>query len=473
MGIGTVHIVGAGPGAPDLITVRGANMLRRADMVIVDSLLPATFLDDLGISTTGKSIWWLQPSDTRERCREIGESLCAAAREGKTVVRLKGGDPFVFGRFEEELGKLSAEEIHWEIVPGLSSATAGPTAAGLPLTRRGGGRSFAVVTARRAGGPTNESYPRADTLVVLMAVSVMGDVTRRLLDDGWSPETPAAVLERTTLPWERRVDGVLADIASRASAAGVRPPALLVIGSGASAPPAVAGKPTILFTGLDPAHFRALGRMLHWPALQVVQHEPGWRRFGGVLGRLERRDVDWIVFTSRIGVRFFFDALAEHGRDARLLGGARVGAVGAGTAAELVRYGIVADMTPRQPGSRGLQEFFKDISPSRLVIVQGGQATDDLVSELRRLGHWALRLPLHTVLAHPELGRTLPQHDVIYFISPSGVRAYWDTYGAEAFRREVWCIGDVTRAELTRRGIEAKVVNPNVPENQNAKVASD
>ena len=338
-GAGKVYLVGAGPGAPDLITVRGYRALQSADVVLADRLVPATFLDALGISTADKFVQRLGDPGPRWSQATINQRLVEHARAGRTVVRLKGGDPFVFGRGDAEIEYLAEHGIAWEVIPGCSSATSVLTAAGLPLTRHGEGRSFAVATARVAGGGVLDSFPRSDSLVILMGVGVLEGIVSRLLADGWRPDTPAAVIERGTLPWERRVTGPLSQLHQLASDAGVGSPALVVVGTAGAAISACARRPTILFTGRDPAPFRDSGNLLHWPALQ-----------DGPDGRADR--------------------------------------------------------------------------------------------------------------VHPELGRPLPEHDVILFVDPAGIDAYWETYGAAAFRREVWSASERAQQALTRYGLSSRRVRP-------------
>jgi len=468
VGVGKVYIVGAGPGRPDLISVRGARLLAEADLIVMDSLLPDSFLAQLGIVRPSGAIRHLRPGDTRDRQEEITAQLCAAARAGRTVVRLHGGDPFVCGRWEPELTALEQAGIPWEVVPGASCATAALTAAALPPTSRRGGRSLAVASARRAGGAVNELFPRADTLVVLMGVAVLAEVTAALVRQGWSPETPAAVLERATLPWERRVRGRLADVAELARRSAVAPPALLVVGAAAESNRAVPQRERILFTGLDPTNFRTLGDLLHWPALKLVRNRRGFGEFPAATGRLRGGAFAWAVFTSPAAVRFFAAALKENRLDARTLAPARVAAAGGGTAAELARIGVLPDAVAERPGGRGLIDALAGQRVGGVLLVQGAQAPDTLAEALRGQGRQVRRLALHKAVPHPELGKPLPEHEIIYFTSPSGVRAIRKAYGDAAFEKHVWCIGRVTRRALAALGVDGEVVNPNVPHNKNA-----
>ena len=468
MGVGKVYIIGAGPGSPDLITLRGLRALRQADVVIADGLVPRTYLDRLGVAADHKTIRWLGDGDERRSQAEINELMLRAATEARVVARLKCGDPFVFGRGGEEIDFLDEHGVPWEVIPGLSACIAAPSNAALPLTDRRQGSSFAAVTARCSGGGLNPRFPRADSLVVFMGVAVLEEVARQLVREGWAPGTPAAVIERATLPWEQRVTGPLERIAKAAAEHNVRSPAVLLVGAVASHRDA---RPRILYTGLDPTNFRALGDVIHWPALRVVPDEDGRRSLPAALSGLQGARFDWIIFSSRVGVQSFFAELETHGLDARVLAACRIAVVGAGTELLLREHGVRADVVPREPGSLGLLERIP-YGTAGVLLVQGTHAPASLQDELSRRGCRVARLALHRVEPNPELGRPLPQHDVIYFTSPSGVRAYWDTYGGPAFEGEVWSIGDVTLRQIKELGFDGKVVSPHVPRDENATVAA-
>jgi uroporphyrin-III C-methyltransferase/precorrin-2 dehydrogenase/sirohydrochlorin ferrochelatase len=231
--VGQVYLVGAGPGDPKLITARGLEVLRRADVVIYDRLVSHALLDeappDAELVYAGKA-----PGGHCMQQEGINALLVQEARAGKTVVRLKGGDPFVFGRGVEEALACAEAGVPWEVVPGVSSVVGVTARAGIPLTTRGYGGSFAVATAHRAEDGTDPldwgALARMDTLVVLMGVERLGEVVARLREHGRAPETPVALVENGTLPSERVVAGTLADIVERASRAWVRPPAVIVVG---------------------------------------------------------------------------------------------------------------------------------------------------------------------------------------------------------------------------------------------------
>jgi uroporphyrin-III C-methyltransferase len=230
---GVVYLVGAGPGDPELITLRGLRLLRAADVVVYDRLVAESLLDEAPAGA--ERIFAGKASGCHAMSQEeINAILVARAREGKTVVRLKGGDPFVFGRGGEEAEVCAVAGLRWELVPGVSSAIGVPGLAGIPVTHRGTAASFAVVTGHRAAGegrePDWEALGAIDTLVVLMGVEGLPRIAGRLIAAGRAFDTPVAVIQEGSLPGERVVTGTLGTIAERARAAGVEPPATIVIG---------------------------------------------------------------------------------------------------------------------------------------------------------------------------------------------------------------------------------------------------
>jgi len=229
---GTVYLVGAGPGDPGLITTRGLELLRSADVVVYDRLVSPALVAEAPASAervfVGK-----HPNDTATRQQDINALLVDRARRGRTVIRLKGGDSFVFGRGAEECEALRAAGVPFQVIPGVTSATAVPAAAGIPVTHRRVASAFAVVAGHECEGRSDldwDALARVPTLVVLMGLSALPDIVARLRAQGMAPDTPAAVIASGTLPEQRTVVGTLADIADLAAAAALAPPAIVVIG---------------------------------------------------------------------------------------------------------------------------------------------------------------------------------------------------------------------------------------------------
>jgi uroporphyrin-III C-methyltransferase len=230
---GIVYLVGAGPGDPRLMTLRGAEMLRQADVVVYDRLAAPALLD-LAPGRAERIYAGKEPGAPTLEQEEINELLVSRARAGSVVVRLKGGDPFVFGRGGEEALACAEAGVPFEVVPGVSSATAVPAYAGIPLTHRGVASSFAVVTASTAPGrevDLQRVSAAVDTLVVLMAAGKLGQVCAALIAGGRSPNEPVAVVERGTTVDQRSVISTLSELAARAKAEDIASPATLVVGS--------------------------------------------------------------------------------------------------------------------------------------------------------------------------------------------------------------------------------------------------
>lgn len=456
MSRGHVYLIGAGPGSADLITLRGLHALRKADLIIGDSLLSPDLLDAWGIDASNKTLLWRDRSQSRHEQPDLNMQMLTAAQAGQCVARIKTGDPLVFGRGLEEAHFLREHNVCCEIIPGLCSALAGPTSAEWSLTQRGTGRSFAVTTGRLEEAELNADLPRADSLVLMMAVGTLNIHVANLRRTGWPAETPVAIIERAEQPWQRRIHGTLATIVTEVTAASLESPAIIVVGAAADI---ASQRPRILFTGLDPSNFRVLGDLLHWPALEIVRDDAGWATGPGVLDDLGQKRYDHAIFTSRVGVTSFFQLLTAQGLDARRLAGLTVIAAGAGTAMRLQEHGIRADIAPEDAGSRGILASI-DPSARAVLLIQGSHAPRGLVESLTQRGCDVSSLPLHTVQPHPELGRPLPPHEIVYFVSPSGVRSYVETYGHDVFSKTVWCMGDITQAEVNRLGGKAEVVSP-------------
>jgi uroporphyrinogen III methyltransferase/synthase len=312
-----------------------------------------------------------------------------------------------------------------------------------------------VATARVVGGAIRESFPRADTLVILMGVGVIQQVVARLLADGWAADTPAAAVERGTMAWERRLAGSLEQLPALAEHAKLGSPATLVVGEGASPCGVARRRPTVLFTGLDPRYFSWLGNLIHWPALKLLHDGPGRRLVPQTIEQLRRQAFDWVLFTDRFAVTSLLRAMQDRGADARLLGGMRIAALGPNTAARLQEHGLLADVTSDGAATADAMQ----VRPGqRVLVVLGTHLPGELGQRFASLDLAVTRLKLHRLTPNPELGRPLPEHDLIYFVSPAAVDAYWRVYGPAAFRRPVWSIGPFVEQRLAHYGIDSRVV---------------
>ncbi|TMK22125.1 MAG: uroporphyrinogen-III C-methyltransferase, partial [Actinobacteria bacterium] len=347
--VGTVYLVGAGPGDPGLITVRGLAAMRAADVVVYDRLGVSPALLDLAPRAerifAGKS-----PRRHAMTQAQINRTLVAHARRGRAVVRLKGGDPFVFGRGGEEAEALALAGMPFEVVPGVTSAIAGPAAAGIPVTHRDAAASVVIATAHEAPGKAGSrldwgSLAGADTVVLLMGVERLPEAAAALIAAGKPKSTPAAVIGSATLPSQQTVVAPLSRIATAARRAGITPPAVTVVGDvvrlrevlGGWDTRPLSGKRVLVTRTREQASelsgvLRELGaEVVEAPAIRV---EPprSCSAVDRAISHLSSRRYSWVVFTSANGVRFFFSRLRAARLDARAFGGVRAAAVGAGTA---------------------------------------------------------------------------------------------------------------------------------------------
>ncbi|TET39559.1 MAG: uroporphyrinogen-III C-methyltransferase [Planctomycetota bacterium] len=449
---GVVYLIGAGPGSPDLITLRGLRLLQQADVVVMDTLLPENFLDDLGIS--GKEVFRIptDAGDMQARQDEMNRIVVDGAKRGLKVARLKGGDPFLFGRGWEEITYLDEHDVAWEMAPGISSAMAVPASASVPLTVRPTSRSVAFFTARLAGGDANRKMPKADTIVVMMGVKVLPSVVEHLIAEGWSPDTPVCVIERGCQPGERQVKAPLSEIADAVKKAGVKPPAITVVGAGVGRPDLVNRQRRILFTGIDPSPFRYLGNILHWPAQVPVARDVSREELSLALDHLAgQSETRAIVFTDGAAVRNFFDQLHRAGRDIRTLSGVSIVAASRDAVRELEALKLRADRERHPSEDEDIFSALDDFG--RAVVVEGIETFSEKPDAFRTL-------PLFDLRPGPQFGEPLPEHDVICFTRPEEVRLVLDAYGKEAFRHEVWCLSETTAAQLEDMGITSKIVLP-------------
>jgi uroporphyrinogen III methyltransferase/synthase len=467
----TVYLVGAGPGDPGLLTSRALELIAAADVIVYDRLIALEALDgaraDAKLVFAGKEGGGPSVSQA-----EIERVLVEHGSAGRRVVRLKGGDPFVFGRGGEEAEKLRAAGIPFEVVPGVTSGVAGPAYAGIPVTHRDTASAVAFLTGHE--DPTKpesalqwEALARfPGTLVVYMGLRQLGTIAERLISGGRSPEEPAAVVERGTFPDQRVLTGTLADIASRASAEGVGSPALAVVGSVVGLRERLQWFEARPLTGITVAVTRARAQaselasrlrdlgasVVQAPAIRIVPVE-------GTLPDL--RSYDLICLTSPNGARLLFERLLSAGLDARALAGVRVAAIGPGTSAALRAHGVVADIVPERFTAEGLVEALSAVPVKRALIARAAKARDVLPDELRHRGAEVDVVALYETIAEPldqaQL-EAVAAADYVTFTSSSTVQFFLESLGDRPRpAARVVSIGPVTSASLRERGLDPAV----------------
>ncbi|MDI6448192.1 uroporphyrinogen-III C-methyltransferase [Anaerobaca lacustris] len=478
---GFVYLVGAGPGRADLITLRGAELIRVADCILCDKLANPALLElarpDAEIVHVPKRIG--PGSVTQE---QINQTLVAKALEGKTVVRLKGGDPCIFGRVTEEVVALNEAGVGFEIVPGVTAAIAASEYTGIMLTDRRYSSQVAFITGREADGKEDSNidwevlarFP--GTLVFYMGIGVLGRIAERLMACGRAAETPAALVANATLPTQRVVRASLNEIVETCRAERIEPPALIIIGAAAEGDSELDwfmkqplfGK-TIVTTRdtAGNAEFakKILDRGGNPVAFSTIAIQPltDSNEFLRVLTHLG--DYDWVIFTSPNGVRIFFEAMAALGKDARVFASKRLATLGVKTAATLAQYGIKADFVPTVFTGRELGRqlvAIANLNGKKVLSLRSELATNDLLEVLETGGAIVQDVPLYTAV--PKTGdvealrRQIEdgQIDWLTFASPSAARNFFDAIPPDAVnagRAKVASIGPVTSEQLNKLGV--------------------
>ncbi len=481
-----VTLVGAGPGDPGLITLRGLEALQQAEVVIFDHLIPEELLArcpaDCKRIYVGK-----QSGEHTLPQASINRLLVEEARAGRKVVRLKGGDPFVFGRGGEEAEALFEAGVPFQIVPGVSSAIAAPAYAGIPVTHRGYASSVAFVTGHEDERKTGSSIQwdhlgrGVDTLVFLMGMRNLPFILKKLQENGLEPTAPAALIHWGTTPEQVVVQGTVSDLAVRAQQEGLGPPAVLVV-----------GKVVQLREKLDWVHFmplwgkrilvtrsreqaselaqrlRNLGaQALEFPTISV-EPPSDWAGLDQTISSLA--EYDWIIFTSPNGVRFFFERLFHSGKDSRALGGLLIAAMGTGTAGALEKRGLKADLVPQEFRAEALAQALcgEAVAGKRFVLARAEQARDVLPQTLRALGGrvqvvsaYKTALPTEAASGLKKLLRER-RLDAVTFTSSSTVKNLAALVGEELnfllAGVTVACIGPITAATAKELGLEPQIV---------------
>lgn len=425
---GVVYLVGAGPGDPGLLTLRGAAVLARADVVVYDHLASPRLLDLAPAAAervcAGKSVGHCTiPQD------EINRLLAERARAGRRVVRLKGGDPFVFGRGAEEAEHLRAEGVPFEVVPGVTAAVGVTAYAGIPVTHRDAASAVAFVTGHHdplaASGRGQLDWDALarfpGTLVLYMGVTRLEGLCRGLTERGKPAETPAAIVEAGTLPRQRTVEGTLATLPALAAAARVAPPALVVVGAVVSRRDTLRwfedrplfGQRVVVTRPSDEADraaavLEALGAEALVAPTVTIGPPPDPAPMDDAIERLDT--FDWLVFTSGNGVRYFLDRLAARGRDLRALGRLKLAAIGPATAEALARVRLRADLVPDSFRSEALAAALAEhAAGGRILLARADRGRAVLKDELERVAH-VEQVPVYSnadaeALPHDVAGR--------------------------------------------------------------------
>ncbi|MBF0545387.1 MAG: uroporphyrinogen-III C-methyltransferase [Candidatus Riflebacteria bacterium] len=478
MSKGKVFLVGSGPGDPGLLTLKGKDLLEKADVIIFDRLggteniefaKKSAELIDVGKQSGLHNI----PQE------KINEILVKKALEGKNVVRLKGGDPMVFGRGAEELQALITENIDFEIVPGVSSAISGPTYAGIPITHRDFASSLAIITGHEAVGKPESSIPwsslaEMDTILILMGVGNLKKITEKLLENGKSSDSPVAIIENATVGSQRVAEGTLANILGIAEKAKIKSPALIVIGECVKLREKFSwferrplfGKQFIITRPLEQSFelaslLQAAGsKVFVCPTIRIepIEPNPGLHNFFENLP--DFRD---LIFTSVNGVRIFWKKLQELGKDARILAGKNLICIGPATAQETKKFGVNPDFVPERYVSEEFIPFFRGLKPAKVACLRAERARDFLPLELKKMGYEVEIFPLYKTIFEDNIDSEVVdclnanKIDGVVFTSSSTVEGFVAASDAKKIDREKirgLAIGPITGETCRQMGIQ-------------------
>jgi len=465
----TVYLVGAGPGDPELMTLRGARLLRRADVVVYDRLSARSLLDlappDAERIDVGKSVGG--PATDQD---DINSLLIEHGRAGRSVVRLKGGDPFVFARGGEEAAALQAAGVAYEVVPGITSATAVPAYAGIPVTKRFSSTSLTIVTGHE--DPTKdhatvdwEAIARlGGTIVILMGAARFSEISARLMAGGLAPDTPVAAIRWGTRSAQTTLRSDLGSIAGESLA----PPVTIVVGEVAAERldwferRPLFGRTVVVTRTRSQASvlseaLRSEGaEVIEFPTIELADPVDGGAALRAAAARAA--GYDWVVLTSPNGAERFCDSL----RDARALGGAQIAVMGTGTAAVLQRRSLEPDLIPESFVAESLLAAFPAPTDGggRILIARAEVARDVLPDGLRAAGwHVDVVDAYRTVAATPapDSFERLSDADIATFTSSSTVTRFLELAGSERLPPTVACIGPITAQTARDAGITVDV----------------
>ncbi|UCH50498.1 MAG: uroporphyrinogen-III C-methyltransferase [Chloroflexota bacterium] len=485
MKCGKVYLVGAGPGDPALITVKGMECLRKADVVIYDRLIDDSLLEEASPGAEKMYVGKGRGCHAMEQ-KEISLLIVSKAREGNTVVRLKGGDPFVLGRGGEEAEILAANQIPFEVVPGISSAYAVPAYAGIPVTHRSLASSFTVITGHEDPEKDKSSIAwdklstGSDTLIFLMGMGNLAQIVNQLIQNGRQPSTPVAVISQGTSPKQRTISGTLKDIVPKAKQENFEPPAVIVVGDVVKLREQLRWFDNLPLFGKRILVTRAehqakelsqllLSRGASPVGMPVIEISPprSWRELDRAVRNL--KSYRWVVFTSVNAVDIFWKRLYALQLDSRWLADTKIGTIGPATAAALEERGVHPDYVPKIYTSQGFLAGLKrnDIAGCKVLLPRADIADNEISDGLARFGAEINQVTAYRTITAAKSNSQAKQMllrgeiDVITFTSASTVSSLLAILGQkwEIIRKaRLACIGPKTAAVLTQKGIKADIV---------------
>ncbi|MDI6786551.1 MAG: uroporphyrinogen-III C-methyltransferase [bacterium] len=483
--LGKVYLVGGGPGDPQLITVKAVNCIRKADVVIYDCLIDKELLDyskvDAELIFAGKHNKLHVISQN-----EINKLILKKSKEGKNVVRLKGGDPYLLARGSEEALYLAKYKIPFEVIPGVSSAMAVPNYAGIPLTQRGISSLVTIITGHEDPSKKNSAInwkalaQQKGTLVILMGVENLSLIIDKLISYGKEKNTPIAVIRWGTTSEQKTVVGTLQNIIDKVKEEKIKPPCVIVMGKVVNLrkklnwkeEKPLFGKRILVTRSREQASkFSELlknygATPMEYPLIKMIPVE-GYEDLDSKINNLSK--YDWVIFTSVCGVKYFLRRLLNLGKDIRELKGIKIAAIGLKTAQEIVRYGILVDLVPEKFVEEAIISCFKDIDlkNKNILLPRAKKARRILAEELQKRGAFVDEVACYETVKEngnkDELKRMLKKKeiDIITFTSSSTVKNFFrDFKECNQGSLKVACIGPITAKTAQDLKIRVDMISP-------------
>ncbi|MCP4138185.1 MAG: uroporphyrinogen-III C-methyltransferase [bacterium] len=473
---GIVYLVGAGPGDPDLITVKACNAMAEADCIIYDFLANSALLREY---TCEKIYVGKQGSDHTLTQENINALIIKKSNEGKTIVRLKGGDPYIFGRGGEEAEELVEAGIPFCIIPGISSFYSAPAYAGIPLTHRDFANAFQVITGHRRADASPEediNFPEYDpdrTYAFLMGMKNLAHISKKLIEEkGFPAETPVAVISWGTRPEQRTVSGPLKEIAAISEKASMQNPAIILVGSVVSLRDKLRWFDTLPLFGkkivitrtrkqaskISKKLLKLGAAIIEFPTIEIKPEQDQ----GPLKEAIKRlNEFNWLLFTSQNAVQIFFDTLFELGLDVRKLGAIKIAVIGPATGNELINYGLKPDCTPEKFVAESLLETMSSLGMNgqKILLPCSADARPTLAEGLKEMGATVERVHTYrTALPEditPDDLKEIEHADIITFASSSTVKNFFSLVPSP--KAKLASIGPVTSQAIRDFGFEPEV----------------
>ena len=484
---GKVYLIGAGPGDPGLLTLKGRECLDKADVVVYDALVNPRLLEWVRPNVPKIYVGKRGKQQHAKEQKEINDLMVRQAQRGRLVARLKGGDPFLFGRGGEEALYLYQHDIPFEIIPGISSASGAPTYAGIPLTDRHLGSMVTMVTGHQGEGPQIAPVEwarisRKSTLLIFMGLDKLPLITDRLLKLNWFSDTPAVVIRWGSTYHQEIIEGTLGDLAQKVKDAKIGSPAMVVIGRVVSLrkklrwfdTKTLFGKTVVITRAIEqaPEFARLLeeqaAEVVSFPTIQILPPK-SWEPLDKAIAGIAR--FDWILFTSVNGVKIFFERLKTLQGDVRDLKGIRLGAIGPKTSARLTQLGLRVDAFPEEYRAEALADVIGEVKGCRVLLARAEEARDVLPKTLEERKASVTIAPVYRTVKARRVGADVKRRllegdvDVVTFTSSSTVHGFMAHFPARERKRifehtKAAAIGPITAATLREYGIRPAIRAP-------------